>query len=507
MPAARSPRLFEHEGEAAFREREAEALASLVAEGRSVIATGGGAVLRPENRELLRTRTVCVFLDASHDLLWKRLRRDRRRPLLQVADPEARLRELSAERDPLYRETAHIVVDADGLSFDRLVDEVVRRICRRERGDERDDSRRHCVRVQLGDRSYSIAVGSNLLGATASYQELPRGSSAIIVSNETVAPLYGDRLAAALAALYPQGRRRLAAGRRGPQGPGRRCRPSSTRMLAAHCDRSTTVFALGGGVVGDLAGFAAACYMRGVAYVQVPTTLLAQVDSSVGGKTGVNHPSGKNMIGAFHQPLAVIADVDVLDTLPDRELVAGLAEVIKYGAVADDAFLGWIEASLPALLARDKAVAGAGGDALLPHQGTVVAGDEREAGCAPSSTSATPSRHAIETGTGHGTWLHGEAVGCGMAMAADLSARLGLIAPAHAARIARIVARGRPAVARADARRRALCRADAHGQESRSRPDPFHRARRARQGGCPGGRRVGRRGDDRGVRRLRSPRL
>ena len=171
------------------------------------------------------------------------------------------------------------------------------------------------VRVQLDDRSYSIAVGSSLLGATASYRELPRGSSAVIVSNETVAPLYGDRLAAALAALYPKVDIVSL-----PDGEAHKTWETLQTifdgMLAAHCDRSTTVFALGGGVVGDLAGFAAACYMRGVAYVQVPTTLLAQVDSSVGGKTGVNHPSGKNMIGAFHQPLAVIADVDVLETLP-----------------------------------------------------------------------------------------------------------------------------------------------------------------------------------------------
>ena len=171
------------------------------------------------------------------------------------------------------------------------------------------------VHVQLDERSYSIAVGSNLLGATASYQELPRGSSALIVSNETVAPLYGERLAAALAPIYPKVDVVSL-----PDGEAHKTwqtlQTIFDAMLAAHCDRSTTVFALGGGVVGDLAGFAAACYMRGVAYVQVPTTLLAQVDSSVGGKTGINHPSGKNMIGAFHQPLAVVADVDVLESLP-----------------------------------------------------------------------------------------------------------------------------------------------------------------------------------------------
>ena len=295
------------------------------------------------------------------------------------------------------------------------------------------------VEVQLDARSYSIAVGSNLLGATASYQALPRGSGAVIVSNETVAPLYGERLAGALSALYPKVDIVLL-----PDGEAHKTwqtlQTIFDAMLAARCDRGTTVFALGGGVVGDLAGFAAACYMRGVAYVQVPTTLLAQVDSSVGGKTGVNHPSGKNMIGAFHQPLAVIADVDVLESLPDRELVAGLAEVIKYGAVADDAFLGWIEANLAALLARDKPSLVQAVTRSCHIKAQVVASDERESGLRAILNFGHTFAHAIETGTGHGSWLHGEAVGCGMAMAADLSARLGLIAPAHAARIARIVA-------------------------------------------------------------------
>jgi 3-dehydroquinate synthase len=295
------------------------------------------------------------------------------------------------------------------------------------------------VGVQLGERSYSIAVGSNLLGATASYQDLPRGSGAVVVSNETVAPLYGARLAAALAPLYPKVDVVSL-----PDGEAHKTwqtlQTIFDAMLAAHCDRSTTVFALGGGVVGDLAGFAAACYMRGVAYVQVPTTLLAQVDSSVGGKTGVNHSSGKNMIGAFHQPLAVIADVDVLESLPDRELVAGLAEVIKYGAIADDAFLAWIEASLPALLARDKPSLVQAVTRSCHIKAQVVASDERESGLRAILNFGHTFAHAIETGTGHGNWLHGEAVGCGMAMAADLSARLGLIAPAHAERIGRIVA-------------------------------------------------------------------
>ena len=361
------------------------------------------------------------------------------------------------------------------------------------------------VRVELDERSYSIAVGSNLFDATASYQDLPRGSSAVIVTNETVAPLYSERLAAALAPLYAKVDVVVL-----PDGEAHKTwqtlQTIFDAMLAAHCERSTTVFALGGGVIGDLAGFAAACYMRGVAYVQVPTTLLAQVDSSVGGKTGINHPSGKNMIGAFHQPLAVVADVDgVLDSLPDRELVAGLAEVIKYGAVADDAFFGWIEESLPELRARDKASLVQAVTRSCHIKARIVASDERESGQRAILNFGHTFGHAIETGTGHGTWLHGEAVGCGMAMAADLSARLGLITPAHAARIARIVGAAGLPLRSESLRRRPLCRSDADGQESRGRPDPIHRAGRAGQGRGPRGGRSDGRGDDRGVRRLITP--
>src|SRR6186713_2072469 len=209
------------------------------------------------------------------------------------------------------------------------------------------------VDVELGDRRYEILIGRGLVALPESFGTNQAGSDALVVSNDKVASLYGERL---VQALKPTFRRvqvlRLPDGERFKTWES--LQQIFDSLISSASDRRTTLFALGGGVVGDLTGFAAACYMRGVGYVQVPTTLLAQVDSSVGGKTGVNHPSGKNMIGAFHQPLAVVADVDVLESLPDRELVAGLAEVIKYGAVADDAFLGWIEASLPALLARDK---------------------------------------------------------------------------------------------------------------------------------------------------------
>jgi len=293
------------------------------------------------------------------------------------------------------------------------------------------------VDVRLGKRSYAIQVGSGLYAASPSYARLPRGSGAVIVSNDTVGALYAQPLASALLPFYPTVEIVLV--RDGEEfKTWQTLQEIFDGLVDARADRGSTVFALGGGVVGDLAGFAAACYMRGIGYVQVPTTLLAQVDSSVGGKTAINHPSGKNLIGAFHQPLAVVADVDTLATLPQRELVAGLAEVIKYGAIADEAFLSWIETSLPQLLARDKAALVHAVTTSCRIKAAVVAADERESGPRAVLNFGHTFAHAIETGTGHGTWLHGEAVGCGMAMAAELSLRLGLIDRRHAERVTAI---------------------------------------------------------------------
>jgi 3-dehydroquinate synthase len=212
-------------------------------------------------------------------------------------------------------------------------------------------------------------------------------------------------------------------------------------LLESACDRKTVLFALGGGVVGDMTGFAAACYMRGVSYVQVPTTLLAQVDSSVGGKTAINHPRGKNMIGVFNQPLRVIADIDTLETLPQRELIAGLAEVIKYGPIADNEFFVWLEENMACLVARDQSALVHAIRRSCQIKAWVVSQDERETGLRAILNFGHTFGHAIEAGLGYGYWLHGEAVGCGMAMAADLSVRLGLIEAAYADRITRLIER------------------------------------------------------------------
>ncbi|HET6788426.1 MAG TPA: 3-dehydroquinate synthase [Aquabacterium sp.] len=214
-----------------------------------------------------------------------------------------------------------------------------------------------------------------------------------------------------------------------------------TKLLEETADRKTVLYALGGGVIGDMTGFAAACYMRGVPFVQVPTTLLAQVDSSVGGKTAINHPAGKNMIGAFYQPQRVICDIETLDTLPQRELLAGLAEVIKYGPIADAEFLSWLESHMDALLARDRTALRHAIKRSCEIKAWVVGQDEKESGLRAILNFGHTFGHAIEAGLGYGEWLHGEAVGCGMVMAADLSHRLGLIDAATFARIRTLIER------------------------------------------------------------------
>ncbi len=295
------------------------------------------------------------------------------------------------------------------------------------------------VTIDLGVRSYDIAIGTGLIGRAATFAGLPRASQALIVSNATVAPLYAERVRAALAAHYPQVHL-LAL----PDGEAFKTWETLQlifdALLTHGCDRKTVLFALGGGVVGDMTGFAAASFMRGVPFVQIPTTLLAQVDSSVGGKTGINHPLGKNMVGAFYQPHRVVCDLETLQTLPPRELSAGLAEIIKYGPIADTAFLDWIEAQLSNLLAREPQALAQAVRRSCEIKVWVVAQDEREAGLRAILNFGHTFGHAIEAGMGYGAWLHGEAVGCGMVMAARLSAALGMVEAAFADRLVRLIA-------------------------------------------------------------------
>jgi 3-dehydroquinate synthase len=278
--------------------------------------------------------------------------------------------------------------------------------------------------VDLGARQYPIHIGAGIISKAALYRPHIRGGQVMIVSNETVAPLYLDALQGALVGLEVQ---TVIL----PDGEQYKTLEIWSRifdaLLAERFARDCTLIALGGGVIGDMAGFAAACYQRGVDFIQVPTTLLAQVDSSVGGKTGINHPAGKNMIGAFHQPRAVIADTSTLGTLPQRELSAGLAEVLKYGFIRDLAFLDWLEQSLPNLLQREPGCLAQAIRRSCEIKAQIVADDERETGNRALLNFGHTFGHAIETGTGYGTWLHGEAVGAGMCLAADLSHRMGWI--------------------------------------------------------------------------------
>ena len=296
------------------------------------------------------------------------------------------------------------------------------------------------LRVTLGDRSYPIHIGAGLLDDVAMYAPYVAARSVALVTDKVVAPLYLERTQRAL---------ERAGARVVPvlvdDGEPAKAWASLDRvidaMLAARCGRDSVIVALGGGVVGDLAGFAAAVYQRGIGFIQVPTTLLAQVDSSVGGKTAINHTRGKNMIGAFHQPLAVIADVAALDTLPDRELRSGMAEVIKHGFILDLQFVGWLEANMDKLLRRDRAALSHAVRRSCELKAQVVASDERETGLRAILNFGHTFGHAIETGVGYGKWLHGEAVAAGMVMAAELSARAGTLRREDAARVKALIER------------------------------------------------------------------
>jgi 3-dehydroquinate synthase len=302
------------------------------------------------------------------------------------------------------------------------------------------------VQIALGERSYPILIGAGLLSQPSAWQGLPKASTALIVTNDAVGPLYAAALQQALKPHYAQIHQVTL-----PDGESHKTWQTLNQvfdvLLSQGCDRKTVLFALGGGVVGDMTGFAAACYMRGVPFVQVPTTLLAQVDSSVGGKTAVNHPLGKNMIGAFYQPARVVCDLSSLQTLPAREMSAGLAEIIKYGPIADMAFLDWIEAHIDALMARDPQALAHAVQRSCEIKAWVVGQDERESGLQAILNFGHTFGHAIEAGLGFGEWLHGEAVGCGMVMAAQLSHRLGYIDLALVERLTALIARaGLPVV-------------------------------------------------------------
>ncbi|MGM9516400.1 3-dehydroquinate synthase [Roseateles sp. DB2] len=347
---------------------------------------------------------------------------------------------------------------------------------------------RRLVPITLDERSYDIHIGRGLLADDRSWDGLPKARCALVVSNETVAPLYLEAVTARLRGRYAQVLSVVLPDGEAYKGWDAIERIAST-LLQAAADRKTVLFALGGGVIGDMTGFAAAIYMRGVPFVQIPTTLLAQVDSSVGGKTAINHVLGKNMLGAFYQPQRVIADLDTLKTLPDRELSAGLAEVIKYGPIADAEFLCWLEQHVDALRARDPESLAQAVQRSCEIKAWVVGQDERESGLRAILNFGHTFGHAIETGLGYGEWLHGEAVGCGMVMASDLSVRMGLMPAEFLARMTSLITRaGLPVKAPATLdvdRFMALMRVDKKAEDGEIRFVLIERLGRAVMRGAP----------------------
>lgn len=448
------PVIFEIEGEAGFRKRESEVLLELTRKQSIILATGGGAILNSENRQLLKRSGIVIYLRASVSDLYRRTRHDKNRPLLQTQNLYARLNELYVQRDALYRETAHVIIDSGKQGVRFLVQKLINKLISIDfntimQGDQSNIMQTITVDFtpSAEKRSYPIHIGHGILQHIDLIVSCLPQKRVAIVSNSTVAPLYLEKLQTA---LEKQGVRTMPIIL--PDGEAHKNWETLNiifdALLKNHCERNTTILALGGGVVGDLTGFAAATYLRGVPFIQIPTTLLAQVDSSVGGKTGINHPLGKNMIGAFYQPLMVLADSATLNTLPDRELRAGLAEVIKYGLIRDPAFFDWLEQNMHRLLARDPVTMNEAIQRSCENKAEIVAADEKEKGIRALLNLGHTFGHAIENGMGYGVWLHGEAVAAGTVMAAELSRRMKLIGEADVQRIRKIfIQAGLPVVA------------------------------------------------------------
>ena len=450
------PVIFEIEGEASFRQREADVIRDLTAQDNIILATGGGAILNPESRRLLEQRGTVIYLRASIHSILQRTRNDKNRPLLRTADPRKKLEELESQRHPLYQEIAHVVIETGRPNVQHLVQHILDKLpshipdvpqqavpvmnnsASPKTSALTSNAGIQTLHVNLGERSYPIYIGQHLLNDTSVLTQAIQAKRVVIVTNTVVAPLYLSALQQQL-----QGIGKTVSAVVLPDGEEHKHWATLMQifdhLLEQKCDRKTCLIALGGGVIGDMTGFAASAFMRGVPFVQIPTTLLSQVDSSVGGKTGINHPLGKNMIGAFYQPQAVLADTATLNTLPDKELSAGLAEVIKHGAIIDTDFFVWIEKNIQALRAKDPAALAYAVARSCEIKAEVVRQDEREGGLRAILNFGHTFGHAIESGMGYGNWLHGEAVGCGMVMAADLSCRLGYLDFVSRTRIKQLV--------------------------------------------------------------------
>ncbi len=457
--------IFEIEGEDSFRRREVETIDDLTSQKGVVLATGGGAVVHPENRKNLKARGTVIYLRATVNNILQRTMHDKSRPLLQTENRRQKIEELSRQREKFYSEVADIIIDTGRPNVHAMVQTIMNQLAnpdrkknsfdrhkkrplnRNDKNNMNTSTNSAHLKVDLGERSYPIEIGTGLLKDVKLLSRTIKGKRLAIITNDVVAPLYLDKLTAS---LKEAGKEVISIVL--PDGEQEKNWESLMKifdfLMENKCDRKTTLLALGGGVIGDMTGYAAASFMRGVPFVQVPTTLLAEVDSSVGGKTGINHPLGKNMIGAFYQPEAVLADTSTLNTLPDKELSAGLAEVIKYGPIIDARFFDWIERNIEKLLGRDSVALAYAIKRSCEIKADIVRQDERESGIRALLNFGHTFGHAIEAGLGYGKWLHGEAVGCGMVMAADLSCRMGLLDEVSRDRIRNLVEKaGLPTVA------------------------------------------------------------
>ena len=456
--------IFEIEGEDSFRRREVETIDDLTSQKGVVLATGGGAVVHPENRKNLKARGTVIYLRASVNNILQRTMHDKNRPLLQTENRRQKIEELARQREKFYSEVADIIIDTGRPNVHAMIQTIMNQLANPDRkknsfdrqkkrpnldnkNDMHTQSNNTHLKVDLGERSYPIEIGTDLLKDVRLLSRTIRGKRLAIITNDVVAPLYLEKLTASLKQAGKQVISIVL-----PDGEQEKNWESLMKifdfLMQNKCDRKTTLVALGGGVIGDMTGYAAASFMRGVPFVQVPTTLLAEVDSSVGGKTGINHPLGKNMIGAFYQPEAVLADTSTLNTLPDKELSAGLAEVIKYGPIIDAKFFDWIERNIEKLLSRDSVALAYAIKRSCEIKADIVRQDERESGIRALLNFGHTFGHAIEAGLGYGKWLHGEAVGCGMVMAADLSWRMELLDENSRDRISNLVEKaGLPTIA------------------------------------------------------------
>ena len=441
------PYIFDIEGEKGFRQRETTEILSALERNNIVLATGGGAILEELNQAAMQDNGIVVYLDASINELWQRTRHDKNRPLLQTENPIQKLNSLYQERSRKYEATADIVIQTGRQSVQNLISQLIDKIETYKVKLVESQQMPSILPVVLKDKSYDIYIGENLLEDIELLTRHVPKKRVCIVTNTTIAPLYLERLKERLGASRIESICIIL-----PDGESYKnietINSIYDKLLENRCERSTPLIALGGGVIGDMTGFAAATYLRGVPFIQMPTTLLSQVDSSVGGKTGINHPLGKNMIGAFYQPEVVLADISTLSTLNSRELSAGLAEVIKYGLIRDIEFLEWLDLNMELLVRRDQKALKYAIEKSCANKAEVVGADERESGDRALLNLGHTFGHAIESGMGYGVWLHGEAVAAGTIMAADLSFRMGWISREDVERVRRLFVRaGLPVVA------------------------------------------------------------